>query len=160
MGNITKDYALTQRQFGGVPYGNKTVLQFTLKTNASGVMVDSDKSTAIAANDVVRLGLLPAGTTLVDALTIVSDVGQTATTGKFGFAYVDGVDDTTVPQDADYFHAALALDAQSRTRANNVAVVPVTLPKDAYLTMQNLVAAQDEAMRVDVFVDCIMTGTP
>jgi hypothetical protein len=160
MANVTKKYINRQVLFGGVPYGNKTTLQFTMETDASGIMTDSDQTTAIAATNVVRLGILPAGATLLDALIIVSDVGQTSSTCDIGFAYVDGVDSTAVPEDADYFTNDLDLASLGRTRADNTAVAPVTLPKDAYLTLLNNTADQDEVMRVDVLVDVILTGTP
>lgn len=153
--------------FNGVPYGNRSVLQYTLVTNSSGVLVDpetaavaSDHTDAVQAADTILTGIIPAGTRILDCKALVSNVGQASTTATIGFAYVDGVDSTTVPQDADYFFAALALDAQSRTAANNLAVVPLTLPKDAYLTVLNNVAAQDEAMRLDILIECVLTGTP
>ena len=155
---VTKNYVDTLRQIGGVPYGNTTKLLYSLTLNSSGIMVDSDHTDAIQDADTILLGKIPAGATLLDCKAIVSNVGQASTTATIGFAYCDGVDVTAVPEDADYFFAALALDAQSRTAANNLAVAPVTLPKDAYLTFLNNVGAQDEAMQVDIILDVILTG--
>ena len=160
MANVTKNKVLTAAQIGGVPYGNKTVLHSTFQTNTSGVMTDSDKTAAVANGDVVRIGLLPAGAKLVDALAIISDAFTASTTATIGFAYVDGVDDANVPQDADYFAASLSTAATSRTRATNKTVTPVTLPKDAYLTLTVGGASHASAGRMDVMVDCVLTGTP
>ena len=48
MATITKKQVLTEKQFGGVPYGNATVLPFSFETNASGVYGNTDTTTAVA----------------------------------------------------------------------------------------------------------------
>ena len=105
MATVTKNKAhkLPDPPFGGVPYGNTTKAVFNFSTNASGVLVGSDQATAVADTDVVVLGVLSAGTQLIDALAIVSDAFTASTTMDVGFLYVDGVDSAAVPQDADYF---------------------------------------------------------
>ena len=41
-------------QFGGFsPYGNVTALAFFLATNASGAVIDSDTTVAVASGDVI-----------------------------------------------------------------------------------------------------------
>jgi hypothetical protein len=141
-------------------FGNKTTLEFRLATNSSGVVLDKagTGTTALTSGDTVLLGILRAGTRLFDGLSIVSDVFTASSTVALGFKYVDGVDDSDVPQDADYFHAALALDAQGRTRANNVAVAPITLPKDAYLYVTHSAHTQATDGIVDFLLDVIMKG--
>jgi hypothetical protein len=159
MATVTKKNAKNLQKFGGAPYGNATKQPYSFETNASGVYVDSDKTTAIATADVVRLGIIPGGTTLYDALFIITDAFTANSTADIGFAYVDEVDDTNVPQDADYFDAALALDATGRTRAANLAVRPVTLPKDAYLTL-TIGGANLAAVGVlDIVLDVVEKGT-
>lgn len=160
MATVTKKYLPQEQQFGGAPYGNATTLQFNLTTNASGVLVSSDSASAVGIGDVVRIGILPAGCRLNDALAIVSDAFTATATAKIGFAYVDGVDSTSVPQDDDYFFAALAYNAAGRTRAANTAVVPVTLPKAAYLIVTNQVAALNAVGVLDVLVECVLNGAP
>lgn len=135
MTTITKKQLASVAQYGGTPDGNTAVLKFDFVTNSAGVYVYSDSAVAVASGTVVRIGILPAGMRLDDALAIVSDAFTASATADIGFAYVDGVDSSDVPQDADYFKAALALDSTGRTRAGNAAVRPVTLPKDAYLTL-------------------------
>ena len=55
-------------QFGGFsPYGNVTALAFFLATNASGAVIDSDSTAAVASGDVIDLGELPEGMRLDDA---------------------------------------------------------------------------------------------
>lgn len=145
-------------QHGGTPYGDHVTYEYSMATNASGVPQDSDATAALGTSDTIKLGIIPAGTKLLDALAIVSDLFTAAATCKLGFAYVDGVDVAAVPQDADYFFAALALSAASRTRANNTAVRPVTLPKDAYLVLDLDGAALDAAGQLDVIVFGKMVG--
>lgn len=157
MAAYTKKFK-NDRQFGGTPYGNTSKLLFSMTTNASGVVQNSDAAAALDSGDTVVLGVLPAGMTLLGCLSIVSDAFTASSTCKLGFKYVDGVDSTAVPQDDDYFHAALALHAAGRTAANNTAVKPETLPKDAYLYITHSAHTQAEVGRVDFVVDVIETG--
>jgi hypothetical protein len=151
MANVTKNNVGIPRNLGGVPYGNVTALTFPLATTA-GVWDDSDQATAIVAADVLRLGIIPKGTTLLDYILKISAVFTVASTGKIGFAYVDGVDSATVPQDDDYFCAATTLATAAILRQTNVAVTPVTLPKDAYLILTNAGATQATTGRLDIIV--------
>ena len=157
MSTVTKNRIRQARQYSG-PSGNKYAQTFRYATNASGVCVDGDLATAVQVNDVIRLGVLPAGIELHDALAVISDAFAASTTADVGFAYVDGVDSTAVPQDANYFFAALATSSAARTRANNTAVAPVTLPKDAYLILTRKGAADSAVGIVDVIVDGILNG--
>jgi len=133
MATVTKKNAVVVRPLGGPPYGNLTALKFNFATNASGVWADSDQATAVAIGDVLRLGVLPAGMTLLDYINKISTAFTASSTAKIGFAYCDGVDVTAVPQDDDYFCAATTLATAAVLRQTNTAVAPVTLPKDAYL---------------------------
>lgn len=160
MANVTKDGVRTARQFGGVPYGNAWRGVFRFATNASGVMVDSDQATAVVQTNVVRIGVLPAGLQLHDSLSIVSDAFTALTTCKLGFAYVDGVDVTATPQDDDYFSASVTTHTIGRYVANNNAVVPLTLPKDAYLILTVAGADHAAAGVMDVIVSGVHTGQP
>jgi hypothetical protein len=158
MATITKKRVLTEQQFGGVPYGNRTSLPFSFETSAAGKYVNSDTpGSAVGIGDKVRIGVLPAGMRIEDALAVLSNAFTATSTFKIGFEYVDGVDSTEVPQDDDYFFAALATTV-GRTRANNTAVRPVTLPKDAYLILTNQVAAQAEAGQLDLVVEGVLNG--
>lgn len=157
MATVTKK-RLTQAQQFSSCYGNRFAQSFRFETNASGVFVDSSLATAVQVNDVVRIGILPAGLELHDALAVISDAFAATTTADIGFAYVDGVDSTAVPQDADYFFAAVATSAAARTRANNTAVAPLRLPKDAYLILTRKGAADSALGIMDVIVEGILTG--
>ncbi|UUE95370.1 hypothetical protein [Comamonas thiooxydans] len=144
-------------QLGSTPWGNLNALHFILKTGANGGALDADSNAPLAVGDKVRLGVLPAGSTLVDSAAIVS-VGLTATVkGDLGFEYVDGVDSAKVPQDATYFGDDLDLAVAARLR-NATTKAPVTLPKDAYLVLTTSGAANAKAARVDVVVQAISTG--
>lgn len=156
MANVTKKRITKAQQFTS-PYGNKFAQSFNFTTNASGVLVDSDQATAVAVNDVVRIGVLPAGLELHDALAIVSDAFAATTTADIGFLYTDGADSSAVPQDAAYFFAALNTAATGRTRAT-AAKAPVRLPKDAYLVMTRKGAADSAVGILDVVVEGILQG--
>jgi hypothetical protein len=139
------------------PYGNLSALKFRYAVNASGIMTNSDKAAAVADGDVVRLGVLPAGLELVDMVRIISDAFAGSTTDKIGFAYVDGVDSTAVPQDDDYFSGATTSAATAITRKTAV-TAPVTLPKDAYLIMTRAGAADSAAGIMDIVILGILKG--
>jgi len=142
----------------GAAYGNAWRHVYSFVTNSSGVMTDSDQTTAVANGDKVRVGILPAGLELMDSLAIVSDAFAGSTTANIGFEYVDGVDDSDVAQDADYFNAALATSSAGRTRAANTAVKPVVLPKDAYLILTVGGADHSAAGRLDILVEGVWRG--
>jgi len=142
---------------GSTPWGNLNALHFILKTGANGGALEADSNAPLAVGDKVRMGVIPAGSTLVDALAVVS-TGLTATVkGDLGFEYVDGVDVAKTPQDSAYFGAALDLAAAARLR-NTSTKAPVTLPKDAYLVLTTSGAANAKAARVDVVLQVISTG--
>ena len=154
MATITKTQKDPRVSLGSTPWGNLTALRYLVQTNAAGAVLGSDSSAAIAANDVIRVGPLPAGFRLIDSEVIVAAV--LAGNAKVGFAYQDGVDDTKVPQDDDYFGAAVPLSAAARVR-NTTANASVTLPKDAWLTM-TASAAVAAAGTVEVIVFGIAEG--
>ena len=147
------------QQFGGVtPWGNVTTLQATLKTNASGAAINANSTAAIAIGDKVIVGVLEAGMRLDDCQLIVSDALTASMTCKVGFAYVDGVDSTDVPQDDDYFGTGLSLASTARIRTST-ANAPVVLPKEAYLVLTTAGAACADAGRVDVIVTGVRLGS-
>lgn len=161
MTTVTKNSLRDDKQASaGAPYGNDSIHRYSLVTNASGLMTDSDQTTALVQTNKVRFGILPGGKRLDDALAIVSDLFTAAVTLKLGFEYADGTDSTDVPQDDDYFFAALALSATGRTRANNLAVRPVVLPKDAYLIGTIAGADVNAAGVLDVLVYGEVIGMP
>jgi len=137
---------------GATPWGNAHGLKYTLETGATGAALNADSTAAIAIADKVRIGVIPAGTTLLDSLAILSVAMTAAVTGKIGFEYVDGVDVAAVPQDDDYFLAAgqsLATAARLRNVTTNASV---TLPKDAWLILTTAGAASAKASKLDFIV--------
>lgn len=162
MGTVTKTGArnLPNPNYGNAPYGNKVIRDYKFAVNSSGIMTDSDKTTAIAAADVIRLGVLPAGMKLIDALAIVSVTFTDTSTFDLGFAYVDGVDSSAVPQDSDYFFAAGDYHDAAAVLRKTKALAPVTLPKDAYLILTNNTAAQNgtNAGVMDIFITGVDVG--
>lgn len=160
MVTVNKKFLASQGRFGGAPYGNATLHRFSLASTAAGILIDSDKATAPAIGDVVRIGILNAGLLLIDGKGLVSDAFTALATAKVGFQYVDGVDSAAVPQDDDYFTASLTLNAIGRYESNNLAVPPVVLPKDAYLILTWAGAANAEAGVLDYIVSGVETGQP
>jgi hypothetical protein len=156
MATVNKTYMAKAKQFGGAPFGNQSVLPYKMIL-AAGVFTDSDQTTTLAIGDVVRLGIIPAGTLLTDAQTTVSAVFTALTTANIGFLYTDGVDSVVVPQDAAYFAAALALSAAGVSRKTGTKA-PLTLPKDAHLVITIAGAAQTLASQLDIIVHGIQTS--
>jgi hypothetical protein len=160
MADYRKNMARRSGTHGQNPYGTLAAYAFSLASNASGVPQDSNATAALGTGDTIKLGIIPAGTKLIDSIHQVSDAFTASATCKLGFAYVDGVDDAAVPQDDDYFVAALDLNAVAITRKANAATLPVTLPKDAFLVLDLDGAALAAAGRLDVTVIGEMVGAP
>lgn len=150
---ITKNQ-LGERQFGAsLPvYGNLTALRYTLATNSSGAVIDSNSTSAIAQGDTVRIGIIPAGFTLYDLLATITTALSASVTCKIGFAYVDGEDSTAVPQDDDYFVPATQSLATAAIVRKTATTAPLTLPKDAWLTLTTDGAANAKASLVNFMV--------
>ena len=130
-------------------------MAYSLKTNATGAVIDSDSTAAVASGDVIDLGELPAGMRLDDAQILIK-TGMTATiTGSLGFKYA-GTDSTEVPQDAAYFISAGDLATAGRLRANTGKLV--TLPKPARLILTTAVAANAKASDIKVIVTGELKG--
>ena len=137
--------------------GNMIVERYQLPVTAAGLVNGVD----IATGDVIILGILPAGWRLMPqfAKIVVSDAFGTGVTGTVGFAYIDGVDDTAVPQDADYFLLSNTLAATVALSGNNTAVTAVTLPKSAYLTVTLGGTSHDaSAAAMDVYICAVNSG--
>lgn len=150
--------ANTRVNVGATPWGNAHGLLYTLQTAANGGAIGADSAAPIASGDKVRLGVIPAGSTLLDSVATVSTAMTAAVVGDLGFEYVDGVNDTKVPQDPDYFAAAAVLNATGVLR-KATPTAPVTLPKDAWLVLTTGGAANAKASRVDVALLVASEGT-
>ena len=144
-------------KFGGVsPYGNVTALVFSLATNATGQVADSDATAALAIGDVIDLGELPEGMRLDDAQALIITPMTASVTGKLGFKYSDGVDVSEVPQDDDYFLASTSLATAGRKRADGSTLV--TLPKPARLILTIAGAANAQISDIKFIVTGELTG--
>ena len=141
------------------PYGNAWSQGYHFETTSAGIFSDSDLTTAVQSADVVRIGILPAGLELHDIVAIISDAFTGSTTASIGFAYIDGVDVTAVPQSATYFASALATDSTGVSRKTAV-TAPIKLPKDAYLILTIGGAAHASAGILDVIVKGVWRGSP
>lgn len=139
------------------PYGNTTTVGYRLKANTGGVLANSDSTTAPKAGDVIDLGELLEGWFLTDAQVFITEGLSATVTGKLGFAYEDGINDTAVPQDDAYFIAAGAdLATAGRLRANGSKLV--VLPKPARLILTLAGAANAKAADIKVVVTGELTG--
>jgi len=160
MANIVKKNAHNSPDpgFGGVAYGNVFSLPYRFETNSSGYFLDSDTPAAAVGNgDVVYLGVIPAGTRLLDCKVFVSDAFTGSSTAALGFKYKDGTDVAAVPQDDDFFFAATTIASTAVIRKLNV-TPPVTIPKDAYLILTNAGAAQSAAGIMNIEIQGVMGG--
>lgn len=137
------------RQFGNNPYGNMTVLMFSLATLANGAAAAADVEDPIADGDVIDLGPLPEGMRLDDAQILVATGMSEGITGSLGFKYEDGEPSTLVPEDPAYFGTGLALAAAGRVRATGTKLA--VLPKPARLTL-TVAGAADNAKVSDIKV--------
>lgn len=157
MANITKRVDSARNQLGSTPWGNLAALRYVVQTDATGAVIGSNSTAAVAIGDVIRAGTLPAGFRFIDSEVIVSTAMTALVTGDVGFAYTDGVDDDDVAQDATYFGAALALNAAARLR-NATTKATVALPKDAWLTIKTAGAANAKASTIEIVVYGIAEG--
>jgi len=157
MPTITKTQRDANVNQGSTPYGNLTALRYVLETNASGAVIGSDSTAAVALGDIVRIGPLPAGLRFVDSEVIVSTGMSASVTGSLGFAYTDGVDSAAVPQSANHFGAALNLASAARLR-NATSNATVTLPKQAWLTLTTAGANNAKSSRIEVVIFAIVEG--
>lgn len=156
MATIQVPNLATQYPRHNTALGNMIVERYQLAVTA-GLVNGVD----IATGDVIILGILPAGWRLMPqfAKIVVSDAFGTGVTGTVGFAYIDGVDDTAVPQDADYFLLSNTLAATVALDGNNTAVTAVTLPKSAYLTVTLGGTSHDaSAAAMDVYICAVNSG--
>ncbi len=156
MATIQVPNLATQHPRHNTALGNMIVERYQLQVTA-GLVNGVD----IATGDVIILGILPAGWRLMPqfAKIVVSDAFGTGVTGTVGFAYIDGVDDTAVPQDADYFLLSNTLASTVSLSGNNTAVTAVTLPKSAYLTVTLGGTSHDaSAAAMDVYICAVNAG--
>lgn len=137
-------------RFGGVPYGNVSVEHYNITAKDNGSIEGSNTVTAPQENDVLILGTLEQGFRLDDAQIIVKTPMTAGITADIGFAYVDGVNDTKVPQDGAYFASEANLATVNRLRAS--AAKLVCLPKDAFLTVKIKGAANAKAADIDILI--------
>ena len=144
-------------QIGATPWGNLSALRYVVKTNAAGAVINSDSTAAVAANDVINLGHLPAGFRFIDSKVVVVAAMTATITGDLGFAYKDGVDVTAVPQSANYFGSALALATAARL-SNATTNASIALPKDANLNLTVKTANNAKASEIEVIIFGIAEG--
>lgn len=157
MAKITRKTA-SQPQYGGfAPYGNLTALYYQVATNATGAVIESDSTAAVASGDVIDLGPIPAGMRLDDVLITVSTAMSASVTGKLGFVYSDGVDRADVPQNDAFFGTGYALSAAAVLR-KTATTAPIRLPKEARLILTTGGAANAKASQIDVRIAGELTG--
>lgn len=160
MSTIKKNGIDKAQHFGGTPYGNLSIFNHNMTLNSSGVFADSNDATVLAIADVVQMGRLQAGMRLDDWHLIISNAFKASSACKIGFAYVDGVDSTAVPQDDDYFFATATVLTSIAVLRKVVGNLPVVLPKDAYIIWTHEGAVADEASVAELVVMGELLGQP
>lgn len=159
MATITKKLTNdANKRLGATPWGNVAAFTYKLETNSAGAVIGSDasQSASTPSGSVIRVGVLPAGFKLADFKAAIATAMTSTITVDVGFAYVDGVDDSSVPQDADYFVAAGATTVGVLRQATTVP--QVTLPKDAWLTVTTAVTANAKASSIELTVFAVAEG--
>lgn len=157
MATITvKGRQSANNRLGATPWGNVTAFRYTLALDSAGKVVGGDSANAVTSSDTVRIGLLPEGFRYFDCVARVVNAAKANTDMDVGFAYADGVDDTSAPQDADAFIDGADVDAVATLRANGA--LPVKLQKEAWL-IASFTVNQDEASELEFIVLAIAEGT-
>ena len=135
---------------GVAPYGNASVRKFNLLC-VSGVPQNTDSAVALAADAVVALGILKAGTTVKNAWAVLKTASGEVTTADVGFEYVDG-ESGTPAADQDAWFDGLDLDGSAAQIAKTTPVSELTFPRDVYVTLKNLGNAQASGLDLDIFL--------
>ncbi|CAG36731.1 hypothetical protein [Desulfotalea psychrophila] len=151
---IKNAHHLPDPGFGGTPYGNVTALKYGFEVDATGAVANGNSINAVAVNDKVILGVIEAGTKLVDAVAIVTNACTAQTAFNLGFEYVDGDDSAEVPQDLAYLFAGASSAAVAVIR-RTVAKGSVRMPKNAYLVLTAKGAAHATDGKVEFYVQGI-----
>lgn len=119
-------------------FGNKSAMHSKLE----GVDINT--------GDVVRFGILPAGTTVMDFREKHGATGTASQTMTFGYRPVDG----SAGGD-DALMAATAIDTAGHNRS---VLGPVTLQKDSYIVGVGSAHDGTNAVDIEVVVDYVYNG--
>jgi len=148
--------AASQNLQGATAFGNLAVLRYSVQTNAIGALVNSDSREPLQTDDVLRLGIIPAGFRIFDVMIIVNEV-MTGGDAKVGFAYCDGVDVAETPQNSGIFGDPLATDSYGKYRVGG-SVKSFVLPKNAFLTL-TVGNDNDRKSWIEIFLYAIVEGS-
>jgi len=141
---------------GATAFGNLCVLRYVLKTNSLGALIGSDSRAPIKKDDVLRLGIIPAGFRIFDAMVIVNKP-MTGGGAKVGFAYTDGVDHIGTPQIDGAFGNPVNSNAAGKYRVGGNRA-SFNLPKDAFLTFTAGDDNNQESL-IEIFLYAIVEGS-
>lgn len=145
------------QNLGNTAYGNAVKIMFVLTTDTGGKLLGGNANTKLTVGTKVALGDLPQGMRLTDSQVKVTDATNATVTAKLGFAYTDGIDNTNVPQDAEYFGTGLVLSAVGRLRNTSTKASHV-LPKPALAVLEIAGADVSEASRIEVLIEGTLEG--
>lgn len=145
-------------QYGNTAHGNVSSFKFGFETNTSGIPIDTNATAAVAIDDKIILGSLPAGMVLENATLFIEDATNANVTATLGFEYKDGENDSAVPQSATHFLGATSLATTGRVNATGNKLV--TLPKPAFLVLTVAGAAINQKTIVKAVVMGELTGNP
>jgi len=140
---------------GSTAFGNMAVLRYVLETDSTGAPLGADSKEPLKKDDVVRLGILPAGFRIYDSLFIINKA-MSGAGSKCGFIYTDGVDDARVPHGIAHLHGNLNTAAQGKIRTGGFAT-SFTPAKTAHVTF--LVGDDnDKESFIEIFLFAIVEG--
>lgn len=145
------------QNLGNTAYGNAAKIMFVLTTDTGGKLLGGNANTKLTIGTQVALGYLPQGMRLTDSQVKVTDATNASVTAKLGFVYPDGIDNTNVPQDAEYFGTGLVLSATARLR-NATSKPSHVLPKAALAVLEIAGADVSEASRIEVLIEGTLEG--
>lgn len=158
MGTITKlGMQHPSNRIGVSPYGNLSAFRFLIMTNAAGALVDGDSAEPITIDDMLLIGILPAGFRMIDSMVKITSAMSTGVVASLGFEYVDGVDDQGVPQNDSHFGSSMPLDTVGCLRDYETEP-SFTLPKDAWVTLTITEGTNAKASELEIIVFAINEG--
>ncbi|WP_313561486.1 hypothetical protein [Diaphorobacter nitroreducens] len=131
---------------GATPWGNAHGLQYTLQTASNGGAFGADTGAAIASGDKVRLGVIPAGSTLLGAGNYAQAAGTAARTavqglGMYGLEAADKVATPVIDAARGFGRGLFGSDANAAPAASAPPVTPSSQPALAPMASQEAAAA-------------------
>jgi len=140
---------------GATAFGNMAVLHYTLECDSTGAPIGADSREPLKKDDVLRLGIIPAGFRIFDSLFITHKT-MNGGGAKCGFIYMDGADDARVPHGTAMLHGNVNTAVQGKIRTGGFARSFAT-PKAAHLTF-TVGEDNDKESFIEIFLFAMVEG--